>query len=302
MQQLLRAVGSLKHLVAFEAAARRCSFTLAAEELGVSQPAVSQAVRSLERTLGFALFDREHRSIRLTPAGEKLQSDVQDSFARILQGVRQLKQQHGGRHVTLSVSAAFANYWMVPRLQNFREAHPDVDLRVQQTERDLDLAQEGISLAIWRGDGRWNGYDSHPIAREAITAVASDAWVACNAPVETLDDLAQAQRITLEEPFRFGPSWRDFFRAHGRDIPDRATGLRLNDYSLVLQAALAGEGVAFGWQHITQPLVRAGLLVQVGPWRWDTDKCFHLVWSSRVPLSNQALAFRDWVIATESVC
>lgn len=300
MQELLRTVGSLKHLTAFEAAARRGSFTLAAEELGVSQPAVSHAVRQLEEALGVRLFDREHRSIALTDAGTQLFGDVQDGFSRILQGVRMIKLQRSGQHVTLSVSSAFANYWMVPRLQRFREAHPDIDLRVQQTDRDLDLALEGISLAIWRGDGRWKGYHSHLIATERISAVASPAWAGRHAAIETLEDLEKSRRITLEEPYRLRPSWGDFFRAHGRNVPDTGSGLRLNDYALVLQATMAGQGIAFGWEHLTRPLVEAGLLAQIGPWCWETNQGFYLVWSSRVSLSTEAQAFLDWVIATET--
>jgi DNA-binding transcriptional LysR family regulator len=297
MHDLIRETGSLNHLLAFEVAARRGSFTLAAQELGISQPAVSQAVRGLEAALGTRLFDRNHRSIALTDAGERLYTDVHDGFARILLSIQRLRPQQTGRHVTLSVSSAFANYWMVPRLQRFRQTHPGVDLRLQQTDKDLDLAQEGISLGIWRGTGAWKGYDSHLIAGESVVAVASPAWIDANPPVRTIDDLIAAQRITLEEPYRQRPSWPEFFAAFGVTWRDGGGGLRLNDYAVVLQAALAGQGIAFGWEHLTDPLVAAGLLAPVGPWRWQSQAGFYLVWSARADLSEDARAFRDWVIA-----
>ena len=158
MRELIKSIESLNHLSAFEASARLGSFTNAAKELGVSQPAISQSVRKLEDAIGTKLFHRRHRIITLTDAGELLRNDVYQGFERILTTVKYLQNQRRGGHVTLSVSTAFANYWMVPRLQNFHEQHPEIDLRMQTTDKDLDLAQEGISLAIWRGNGNWPGY------------------------------------------------------------------------------------------------------------------------------------------------
>lgn len=140
MRELLKSIESLNHLSAFEASARLGSFTNAAKELGVSQPAISQSVRKLEDAIGTQLFHRRHRIITLTDAVELLKNDVSQGFERILATVKYLQNHRRGQHVTLSVSTAFANYWMVPRLQNFHERHPDIDLRVQTTDKDLDIA------------------------------------------------------------------------------------------------------------------------------------------------------------------
>ena len=101
----------------------------------------------------------------------------------------------------------------------------------------------------------------------------------------------------MEEPHRYRPEWKDFFAAFGEQYTDDGTGLRLNDYALVLQAGLAGEGVVFGWQHITQRLVDAGLLVQIGDWRWNSRAGFYLVWSKNTPLGQDAIKTRIWVMS-----
>ncbi len=297
MQNLQRMIESLNHLAAFEASARLLSFTKAAEELGVSQPAVSQSIRRLEAAIGIMLFKRNHRIIALTDAGEVLKGDVSQGLEQIEHSIKQLQKRNKGKHVTLSVSSAFAHYWLVPRLQDFRNKHPHIDLRMQQTDMDLDLAQEGISLAVWRGDGNWRGYVSTLLASESITVLASPAWIAQNGPISSLDALKKCRLITLEEPHRYRPEWKDFFAAFGERYTDDGTGLRLNDYALVLQAGLAGEGVVFGWQHITQRLVDAGLLVRIGDWRWNSGAGFYLVSSKNTQLGQDAVSTRAWVMS-----
>lgn len=276
-----------------------CSFTKAAEELGISQPAVSKSIRRLEAAIGIELFKRNHRIITLTDAGMTLKNDVSQGLEQIEHSIKLLQQRSKGKHVTLSVSSAFAHYWLVPRLQSFRAAHPDIDLRMQQTDMDIDLAQEGISLAVWRGDGNWRGYESTLLASESISAFASPAWIARNGMIDTLDDLKKCRLITLEEPHRYRPEWKDFFTAFGERYTDDGTGLRLNDYALVLQAGLAGEGVVFGWKHITQSLVDAGLLVQIGNWHWKSGAGFYLVWSRQSELSHNAITTRSWIISNK---
>ncbi|MGB0507956.1 MAG: LysR substrate-binding domain-containing protein [Pikeienuella sp.] len=296
MRELLKQIGSLHHLTAFEAAARHGSFTRAAEELNVSQPAISQSIRRLEAAIGVPLFQRGHRSITLTDAGELLAHDVVEGFQRILSTVKHLNRLGETDHVTLSVSTAFANYWMIPRLQAFHDRHPLVDLRLQTTDKELDLAQEGISLGVRRGHGEWRGYESALIAPERLVVVASPAWLSGHGPVADPAALSRLPLIHLEEPYRARPSWTDWFKAHGVAYRDTGGGLRLNDYALVLQATMAGEGAAMGYHHVLGNLLEQGLLTRVGTWEHMTGVSYHLVWSSRTPLSANAVEVRDWVL------
>ncbi|MEL6999014.1 MAG: LysR substrate-binding domain-containing protein [Pseudomonadota bacterium] len=296
MRSLLHQIDSLHHLAAFEAAARHGSFTRAAEELNVSQPAISQSIRKLELAVGVRLFQRMHRSIALTDAGAMLAHDVSEAFGRIHATVTHLGRIGRTDHVTLSVSTAFANYWMVPRLQAFHERYPGVDLRLQTTDKELDLAHEGISLGVRRGHGSWEGYDAALIAPERLIAIASLGWVARNDVPTTMPELAATALTHLEEPFRARPGWMDWFRHFGHAYRDPGTGLRLNDYALVLQATMAGEGIALGFSHVVEGLIAQGLLAQIGDWDMLTGPGYHLVWSNRQALSESAIIVRDWIV------
>ena len=296
MRELRRLIHSPHHLFVFEVCGRLLSFTRAAEELGVSQPAVSLAIRQLEQAIGQDLFERRHRAIQLTEAGARFYGDVSSSFERLLQAARDVNRSGDADLVTLSISTAFANYWVMPRMTRLHRSHPNIDLRLQVVDKDVDLEYENVSLGIRRGRGGWPGYESAGIAREEIYAVASPAYLASNPRPKSIEDLRSHQFIHLEEPFRPRPKWRDWFESFGVEFVDRGEGLRLNDYALVIQAAMAGEGVAIGWRHVTESLIKKRLLVPVLPQSWVTGEEFHLIWSDKTELSPSAQRVRDWII------
>jgi DNA-binding transcriptional LysR family regulator len=296
MRELIRRVGSVHNLVIFEATARLGSFSRAASELSLSQPAVSQAVRRLETAIGARLFQRHHRTISLTDAGARLHADVTDGFSRILATVRQINRSARGDHVTLLVSTAFATWWLVPRLAEFRARHPSVDLRLETLDTEADVSSETSSLAVRRGLGQWPGYSSALITPERLIAVASPALLARLPPIQAVSDLTHLPLIHLDEPHRYRPGWTDYFNHFGIAYRDRGDGLRLNDYALVLQAAMAGEGIAIGWKHVCARPMEQGLLAAAGPGLWETGSAFHLVWSQAAPLIDNAVLVRDWIL------
>lgn len=296
MRELLRHVGSVHNLVVFESAARQGSFSRAATELGLTQPAVSQAVRRLEAAIGTRLFHRSHRAVALTDAGERLHADVTDGFQRILSTARQIRRDTHGEHATLLVSTAFATWWMVPRLATFRAEHPHVDLRLETRDKDVDIASEATTLAVRRGTPDWPGYESAPITHERLIAVASPRLLAAHPKPTHPRELLDFPLVHLDEPHRYRPTFADFLQHLGVRYRDTGQGLRLNDYALVLQAAMAGEGVALGWSHICELPIEQGLLAPVGPWSWETGERFHLVWSAATPLSENARLVRDWIL------
>lgn len=297
MRELERHIGSLRNLAVFEAAGRLASFSAAAVELGITQPAVSQAVRRLEAAIGARLFLRSHRAISLTDAGERLYQDVADGFARILATSRQIGRARRPDHVTVLASTAFATWWMVPRLAEFRAQHPGVDLRLETLDKDLDISAEQTSLAVRRGSGHWPGYESALIAPERLAPVASPAFLAERGPLRRLRDLPRWPLVHLDEPHRFRPGWREYFAKSGVGFRDDGSGLRLNDYALVLQAAMAGEGVALGWLHVCERPLAQGWLQSLGAWEWRTGDGFYLVWSATQPISTHAVLTRDWILA-----
>jgi DNA-binding transcriptional LysR family regulator len=295
MQGIERQIGRVHNLLVFEAAARHLSFSRAAAELGVTQPAVSQGIRNLEDAVGVRLFQRGHRSLALTEAGERLHEEVSDGFARILAVARQIGRKAHPDHVTLLVSTAFATSWMVPRLAEFRAAHPAIDLRLETVDKDIDLASEATTLALRRGMGGWPDYGSALLAPERIVPVASPGFWARYATVTAPVDLLALPLIHLDEPHRFRPGWAELFARHSVGFRDVGDGLRLNDYALVVQAAMAGEGVALGWMHIVERSIAQGLLVPCPEIVLETGAAFHLIWSAKVPLSADAERTRTWI-------
>lgn len=297
METLRSLLPSVNSLVVFEAAGRLASFSAAARELGMSQAAVSYAVRRLEEDLGAALFVREYRRVRLSEAGERFHADVSLGLSHIRRSARSLRALATGSHVTLACSTAFAAFWMVPRMQKFREDLPRVDLRIQTSERDLDLLGEGIPLGIRGGvPGDWPQYHARALAPEEIWPVCGAGYLARLGPPARAEDLLAHQLIHLEEPFRSAATWADWFASVGIERRRVPKGLQINDYVLVVQSVIEGQGVALGWRHLIEGLVDKGVLVRLTGHALTTGKHFHVIWPKEAALPPAAEAVRDWLI------
>ena len=261
MRRLWSEIHSPRNLIVFEAAARLGSFTRSGEELNMQQPSVSAAIKQLEEALGVKLFLRGHRRVDLTVAGNRLFSDVYRALEEIERSVQAVRQMGGEEHITLNSSSAFAYYWMMPRLSDLHSKHPDIDLRLQISDREPDLDKENISLGIRLGDGNWADCQSARIADEVIFPVASPRVMSAARNLGSIPNLMHERLIHLEEPVRERPTWSQWFSHHGIEGREFVSGMRLNDYALVLQAAISGEGFAFGWEHVVRKLIDSKLLV-----------------------------------------
>lgn len=300
MRKIWNLVSSPRNLIIFEAAARHASFTRAAEEIGIQQPSVSSAIKHLEAGLGVALFIRGHRRIDLTNAGNRLYADVSRAFNTMEDAVLAIHQMGRDEYVTLNSSTAFSYYWMMPKLHLLRDLHPGIDLRLQNSIVEPDLDAENISLGIRLGDGNWPGYEAVRIADEIIYPVAATDVMAAAKTLGTVANLMQQRLIHLEEPIRLRPTWSQWFAHHGIVGQNFPTGLKLNDYALVLQAAVSGEGFAFGWDHIVRNLLDRGILSACEDWAWDTGRGIYLIWSKARALTPQAEQVRDWIISVST--
>jgi DNA-binding transcriptional LysR family regulator len=295
LRHLLPSAGSL---IVFEAAGRLSSFTAAGRELGMTQAAVSYAIRGLEEQLGAQLFQRRHRQVILTEAGERFHADVSLGLSHIRKSAEDLRLQATGGHVTLAASTAFGSFWMMPRLQQFRDELPGIDLRIQTADRDLDIIAEGIPLGVRGGEPRdWADYHSLALADEEIFPVAGASYLAKFGLPETAEQLATHRLIHLEEPYREAASWDEWFESAGARLSDAARGLRINDYGLVIQAVMEGQGIALGWRHLAERLLASGLLVPVTDHVMRTGKAFYVVWPKNRELSDNARKVRDWLAA-----
>ncbi|MGF6172592.1 LysR substrate-binding domain-containing protein [Ensifer sp. 4252] len=298
MENLRRLLPSAASLIVFEAAGRHQNFTRAANELGMTQAAVSYAIRGLEEQLGVPLFHRVHRAVELTEAGEKFHADVSVGLSRIQKSAEDIRSKGRETNVTLAASTAFASMWMLPRLNRMREDLPEIDLRIQTSVRDLDLDEEPIPLGIRGGDpSHWPRYHAALLAEEVVNAVATPAYIEQHGLPSKPADLLHHNLIHLEEPVRRACDWTEWFASAGLAYPPQARRLAINDYVLVMQAVLSGEGVALGWEHLTDPQVRSGALVPVCGHVLKTGMAFYVVWPRSRELNNQARRVRDWLLA-----
>lgn len=295
LRQLIPSAGSL---VVFEAAGRLESFSAAARELAMTQAAVSYAIARLEEQVQVPLFRREHRRVRLTEAGQRFHADVSLGLSHIRQSAQALRASTSGAHVTLSCSTAFAAFWMVPRMQQFREDLPEIDLRIQTSDRDLDLIGEGIPLGI-RGGRRedWPRYHCEVLAPEEIYPVCGMNYrEKFGSPVSD-PDLLSHRLIHLEEPFRQAATWKEWFASVGLGGKPVPKGLQINDYVLVLQSVIEGQGIALGWNHLVEALVSKGVLVRLSGHALRTGNQFHVTWAADRALTRPAILVRDWLLA-----
>jgi len=298
METLRNLIPSINSLVVFEAAGRLSSFTGAARELRMTQAAVSYAIHRLEEHLGTTLFLREHRRVRLSEAGARFHADVSIGLSHIQRSAQDLRAVATGGHVTLSCSTAFAAFWMVPRMTQLRTDLPHIDLRIQTADRDLDLLGEGIPLAVRGGSaGDWPQYQTEPLASEEIFPVCGANYPLGRERPVLPAELLDHPLIHLEEPFRSAATWRDWFSSagiEGRRVPK---GLQINDYVSVVQSVIAGQGIALGWRHLVDVLVKQGVLVRLTDHVLTTGKSFHVIWPRDAVLSKAALEVRDWLLA-----
>lgn len=254
---MLRRLPPLNALKAFEAAARSESFTRAAEELNVTQGAVSHQVKALEAILGIKLFNRERQRLLITQAGQEYLAVIRDALDRIAMGTERLVQRQTSGVLTVSTSPDFAAKWLVPRLGRFSEAHPDIDLRVSAATQYVDFAREDVDVAVRHGDGNWPGLDVVRLCSERLFPVCAPRLVSGRNRIIKAADLLKFPLLRLED----WKNWSRWFDAAGVATP-AVQGPVLNRASMLIDAAVDGQGVALArtalaaWDLINGRLVR----------------------------------------------
>lgn len=287
----------LQSLVFFESAARLLNFTAAAEELGTTQPAVSHRVRKMEESLGIPLFRRLHRGVVLTDEGQRMYETVRDSLEAIRLTTRQVSATRRHETLTLITDFGFAKFWLMPRLPALKARLPGLELRILTSQSEFDPRKDKADLAILFGPGAGEGGESTLLFRERVVPVCSPALLERHGPLGGAEDLYGLPLLHLEgdEPGRW-LEWDDWFRAQGLDGRNTLPKLGFNDYSLVIQAALAGQGVALGWAPLVDDLLADGQLVAAVNRPVRTDRGYQLVRPAHKRLAGAGLRFHDWIV------
>lgn len=274
----------------FEATARHGSAARAAEELHVTPGAISQQLRKLEDFVGQRLFERQARGLVLTDAGRVLLAGCQEALAALQRATAQLRHQ---RQVLLvSCTPVFAAQWLVPRLQDFLQSAPEVDVHVSTTARLVDLAAEGVHFAVRHGLGRYAGLQARRLLDDDLQPVCSPLWVA-HRPT------AQAADITAAGLLHDGQrdDWQLWARAAGRPQLDTSQGIVFVDSNAAIEAALAGRGVALARRSMVVNELELGrlLALQVPP--LVTPLAYYLVFREPTLAQPAARRFHDWLLA-----
>ena len=269
-----RHLPSLGALATFEVAAKHLSFTLAAKELNITQGAVSQQIRLLEKALDVPLFIRKHNALELTAAGTDLFAAVAAGLDTISEGVGLLQPQGEPQTITISATNGMATYWLKPLIDSFRPDHPDVGFVILASDEDGAMRNySGVDIALLCGNERSEvGEELHYLFPEAALPVCSPGYLASHGPFDDPQELNRANLLHLHERHWSADAigwqplgWEEWFRAQGTRWERGASSLTTNKVGLLVDAALAGEGVILGWQHMTAGLMAAGRLVAAFP-------------------------------------
>jgi DNA-binding transcriptional LysR family regulator len=295
MTSLRRLLPSASALFVFEAAARYLSFTRAAAELNVTQSAVSRMIGRLETHLDTKLFLRNATGIELTEDGRQLYHAVTGGFQRVEIALEDIRAKHGDEGtVTLSLSSAFATHWFMPRLGRFQESFPRIDLRFQLVCGEPTGSVEDVDVAVRYNAEEDVDHQRWPLMEEEVLPVCSPSYLAAHGDLDSCADLGGHTLAHLSGSIRI--PWSRYLAAF--DYPELAgsRSLTFSDYSLVIQAAVSGRGVALGWWHVVSHELLQGMLVPAASQVLRTGRSYSLVASSRRALRKPAALVRDWLL------
>ena len=276
---------------AFEAAARHQSFTKAAEELGMTQAAVSYQVKLLEDRLGKSLFQRLPKKVALSEAGQRLAPAVAEAFLSLHTAFAAMRERDDG---VLAVTAVhtFATNWLVPRLGAFQRAQPEISVRIELSGRRVDFTREDFDLGIRGGHGKWPGLRADRLMPVAFTPLCSPDFAERHGPWATPADLLRAPRLDAHDDW-----WRIWCAAAGVSPPPVApSNVSLDVQSLLGTAAIAGQGVAMLMPAFFSADLAARRLVQPFPLMATDETAYWLVYPEARRNVRKIRAFRDWIL------
>ena len=294
---MARKLPPLNALRAFEAAARNLSFTKAADELNVTQAAISHQVKSLEEHLGLALFRRLNRRLVLTEAGQLYLPALREAFDAIAAGTARLRQDQDSGALHISVLPSLAAKWLLPRMSRFRDRHPEIDVMVSANNKLIDFADGTFELAIRYGRGQYPGLRTDLLLRDEVFPVCSPKLLEGPHPLRSPADLKH-HTLLHDEVSRSdeSPDWMSWLQAAGVENVDWRRGPGFSDSSMVVEAAAAGQGVALGHRWLAAADLESGRVVMpFGP-VLPSLFAYYLVSPMALAERRRVRLFREWLL------
>lgn len=292
---MARTIPPLNPLRVFEAVARLGSFTKAADEMHVSQSAVSRQVSLIEDYLAVKLFVREQRGITLTEVGHTYYREIGPAFARIAAATEDLLVGSRGGPIKVRAYQTFAAKWLMRRLPEFHSAHPAIEVRLSTDVAPVDFSKENIDLAVQFGDGSWSGAISERLFDDEITPVCSPALLdSRKCPLNTLDDLTRHR--LLHSHYRKN-DWPDWLAAAGRpELAHHQESMIFSSSMLTYQAAMDGLGVAIGQIRLLDQELEKGTLVRPFDLVVRRKFAYYLLMPKRDSVPKKVAIFREWLL------
>jgi LysR family glycine cleavage system transcriptional activator len=288
---------SLNGLRAFEAAARHLSFTKAAEELNVTQTAISHQIKRLEEELGLKLFARQNRSLALTADGRDYLPGIRAAFQDLRLATERLKRRENANVLTVSTITSFAAKWLMPRVSKFQQQHPSIDVRVTTSTVLTDFGSDGVDVAIRYGHGKWPGLRSDWLMADELFPVCSPALLKGEHPIRTPADLKHHTLLYASRDME--DDWRLWLTAAGVSLEIlKQPVLQFDMIFMTVQAAIDGLGVAVGRTAFVESDLAAGRLVAPFDVTLPIDVGFYLVCPEQAADTPKISAFREWLLAT----
>ena len=287
----------LNALRAFEASARHLSFTRAAEELFVTQAAISHQIKSLEEHLAIKLFMRKNRSLLLTEEGQSYYLDIKDIFTALHEATEKLLARGAKGAITVSLQPSFAIQWLVPRLNAFNLLHPEIDVRIKAVDQADNSLTEDVDIAIYYGRGRWTNVMAEKLHTEYLIPVCSPLLMNGKKPLFTVNDLTQ--HMLLHDTSR--RDWKRWFKEVGVKGVNVNHGPIFSHSSMVLQAAIHGQGIALANSVLAKPDIDAGRLVCPFNDVLVSKNAYYIVSREHQTDLGKIAAFREWMLDTVSV-
>ncbi len=284
-------------MAVFEAAARHGRFTGAANELTMSQARVSQQISELESELGVELFLRRHRGVELTPAGAALFANVEQGLKTLAEGVDRVRRQATRRSIQILTDYGFAAWWLMPRLTELERLLPGIEVRVATTQAEVDATSADFDLGIMFGRGGWGSYRTTPIFSEEVYPVCAPAYLAGRALPLAISEIQGMRLLHLRAPGKdrwF--TWADWLAAHDLPASGDQDGPAFDNFQLVLQAALLGQGVCIGWTPLIDDLVAGGGLVPLSRTPLRSKRGYHVVEHGDRPQRPEVVMLKTWLL------
>jgi LysR family glycine cleavage system transcriptional activator len=282
----------LNALRVFDSAARHLSFTKAAEELFVTQAAVSHQIKSLEDFLGLKLFRRRNRSLLLTEDGQSYYLDIKEIFSALNEATRKLQSRSAKGALTVSLPPSFAIQWLVPRLSGFNSTYPGIDVRIQAIDREEDKLTDDVDVAIFHGRGNWPGLKAERLYAEYLLPVCAPALLMSDNPLKSPEDLLH--HTLLHDASR--RDWMAYTKQLGLQHINVQQGPIFSHSAMVVQAAIHGQGVALVNNVMAQTEIEAGRLVCPFNEVLVSKNAFYLVCHDNQAELGKIAAFRQWIL------